>query len=548
MKPRLSQRVFPAILVVVLLLTDLSAPIPGSRIKEAEAGLFGLNVLVGIGNLVSAANRRTRFYNEARATQKEMNEYYDSLIATARSQLQERELMGQLNRGQLNIYVKMVKALEAERAAVTSQIEAEKNKARQKFNQTLGHEVQRFLLRSPGGQRILQSVRDTLGGLREATLAVQAALDAGRPNSVIHALVDQYTEKMNLLPGIQNEVRNLGSSLGSKLDQALGGVLAQAEAAINDLVGEMGQAVDKVDELDILVASAQNQERTPVSLVEEGGLLGNIHGVDRVNAGFDAAVQAYTNSAILAGVISGSGSSQGNLRDMIRQQLLEQHTDGLAQAGQNSIFVTCTGVGEAQYQLAAAQLGITPVKPRDPEKATYIVCLDNETGLPVHAALIGLPAEETEAEEEPTAEAEETSIPVGNYVGTTGLPDIWAEGKPGHTVVNTIEVNVAENGMVTGEMNVVWDGDPDPRPKTNYPNCAHVSNYWVAGSVSGRLTDMVGALTLRLDYHYDAHFPNCVDPDPISIDSPIDWTVKVSVSGDRMTGQAGDFSFEATRR
>jgi hypothetical protein len=409
--------------------------------------------------------------------------------------------MGQLNRGQLNVYVKMVKALEAERAAVTSQIEAEKNKARQKFNQTLGHEIQRFLLQSPGGQRIIQSVRDTLGGLREATLAVQTALNAGRPNSVIQALVDQYTEKMNLLPGIQNEVRNLGSSLGSKLDQALGGVLAQAEAAINDVVGEIGQAVDKIDELDILVASAQNQERTPVSLVEEGGLLGNIHGVDRVNAGFDAAVQAYTNAAVLADVISGSDPTKDNLRDTIREQLLEQRAADLAEAGQESSLVTCTGVGEAQYQLAAAQLGVTPVKPRDPEKATYIVCLDNETGLPVHAALIGPPAEETEAEEEPTAEVDETSIPVGHYVGTTGFPEIWAEGKPGQTVANTIEVNVAENGMVTGEMNVMWDGDPDPKPKANYPNCAHINNYRVTGSISGRLTDMVGTLTLHLTYH-----------------------------------------------
>jgi hypothetical protein len=64
----------------------------------------------------------------------------------------------------------------------------------------------------------------------------------------------------------------------------------------------------------------------------------------------------------------------------------------------------------------------------------------------------------------------------------------------------------------------------------------------------GHLTDMLGTVTIHLDYHSDSHYPNCIEPESISSESSMDWTVEVVVFGDRMRCKAGDFSFEATRR
>ena len=395
----------PRLLLVCALLSgsfasaQLIAP-PG--VARAQSAAPGVNTVVAFFNILSAANRRNRVYTEARATQSEMNAYYDSLLNKAREQLKSRQLAG-ASQSQLAVYIKLVARLERERAAVTQQIEAEKNQARVKFNRNLTRQVTGVVIKSPGAQAILGEVRNTLQGLREAAAAVQAAMNAGKP---VEALVESYANRFERLPFLQEQVRQLGYGLGSELDRALGGVLSRAQAVANDMQANMAQAINEANRLDTVVASYQNQERTPVSLVNENNLLANIRPVQRANSAVDVAAQAYTNAAMLQAAASGGKDkvSAEDMRSRIRQQLLQQNIKNLQAAAQQASSVDCSGVGQAQYQLAVQQLGRKPDQPRDPKSASYLVCVDRATGLVVHAAVIGAVAgaEPTATEPAPT--------------------------------------------------------------------------------------------------------------------------------------------------
>ena len=45
-------------------------------------------------------------------------------------------------------------------------------------------------------------------------------------------------------------------------------------------------------------------------------------------------------------------------------------------------------VGRGEYEAAAQQLGQAVQQAKDPEQAAYLVCCDNQTGLPVFTRLI----------------------------------------------------------------------------------------------------------------------------------------------------------------
>ena len=227
-----------------------------------------------------------------------MNEYYDTLIQEAKNQLQERQLMGaeaqgqfaegmRTQRGQLRVYIKMREALLAEQAAVTSQIEAEKNQARQQFNNQLLNQVVGLLIQSPGGQRLLGQIREVIGNLREVAEGIQAAITENRP---FDALAQAFASKVEDIPFLQNAAYNLGHAVGHKVDQLLGGAISRLDATMADFSGELGGALEQLNQMDAELANYQEQDRTPVSLIEEGGPLGMIRGVDRANAAIDLVV------------------------------------------------------------------------------------------------------------------------------------------------------------------------------------------------------------------------------------------------------------------
>jgi hypothetical protein len=427
-------------LVIMLLFGELPGTLPAQ--PSAEAAGPPVNAVVALFNIIGAARRRNRVYREARATQRDMDNYYDELLVEARSQLQERGLMGEgtqgnftlENRGQLRVYIKMYEALEAEREAVTQQIEREKNDARRQFNRSLTNEVVGILIKSPGGQRLIGDMRSTLGELREAVEAVQDAIKNNRP---FDALVGVLQEKIEKVPVIRHAAQEIGSVAAQKIDRLLGGVVTRMEGALDDVQGGMGQALDQVNQLDAELARIDERERTPVSLVEEGGVLSNIRGVDRANAVVDVAAQAYTNAAQIAGALRNpSEEERSTMRDRIREQLLGDRLDRLSSFGDRARYVDCQGVGQAEYNLAMGQLGRTPEQPANPSTSAYLVCKDKTTGAIVHAALIGpaLGAEATmtaeaagDEEGEPTATTESEVSPLEERCELSGNGDFVIE-------------------------------------------------------------------------------------------------------------------------
>jgi hypothetical protein len=319
-----------------------------------------------------------------------MDAYYDAMIDEARQQLQDREMIGDFDsatRSQLRSYIKMYEALQAERDAVTQMIESEKNDARREFNRSLTREVVGVLVRSPGGQSLIGDLRSTVGELRQAAQAVQAAIAEGRP---FDALAQALADKVGDIPILRETAYEVGYAAGQKVDQLLGGVLTQVDQAMSNMQSGMGDALDKINEVDAELARFDETERTPVSLVEEGSPLSNIRGVDRANAAVDVAATAYTNAAIIAGAFQDpSNAEKDRMRDRIRDQLLADKLDRLGQVGQTMKTVVCQGVGRGEYIAAMGQLGRTPEEPLDPERSGYLICVDKATGALVHAALIG---------------------------------------------------------------------------------------------------------------------------------------------------------------
>lgn len=66
-KRRLS-RLVTAALVVMLLMTDAAALLPGGSLPGGHAGFPGPNVIVGLVRTGAALHRRNEVYREARAT------------------------------------------------------------------------------------------------------------------------------------------------------------------------------------------------------------------------------------------------------------------------------------------------------------------------------------------------------------------------------------------------------------------------------------------------------------------------------------------------
>jgi hypothetical protein len=384
-----------------------SLPVLPHTTQEADAASPFTNALVGLFKVIGAARRRNRVYREARATQGEMNAYYDALIDEARQQLQDREMIGDFDsetRSQLRSYIKMYEALQAEREAVTQMIESEKNDARREFNRSLTREVIGVLVRSPGGQHLIGDLRSTVGELRQAAEAVQAAIAQGRP---FDALAQALADKVGDIPILRETAYEVGYAAGQKIDQLLGGVLTKVDQAMTNMLGDMNDAMDQINEIDAELARFDERERTPISLIEDGSPLSNIHGVDRANAAVDVAATAYTNAAIIAGAFQDpSNAERDRMRDRIREQLLADKLDRLGQVGQNAKTVICQGVGRGEYIVAMGQLGRKPEEPLDPDRSGYLVCVDKASGALVSAALIG-PAKPPEATTTPEGYSEE---------------------------------------------------------------------------------------------------------------------------------------------
>lgn len=480
-------RVTGIVLIVLILFVDVAVTLPAGGITPVDAGGPGPNVIVGLFRAFGALSRRNRIYREARATSQEINAYYDQLIDKTSSQRQEliqQAIAGEKPPEFVRSYVRLEAVLEAERAAAIEMVEQEKNQARINFEQTLVREFTRILIASPGGQKIVRDVRDTIARAREAAVAVQTALEGGKP---IEALAESLAREVGDIPVIQEVAKELGSMAGQQLDQALGGVLTQLEDTVTNMQGGMGEAISKLDEIDGQVARYDGTKRTPISLLEDGSLVGEILAVDQTNAAVDVVASAFAGAAEIKGLLE-EGTSRETMKDRIRSALMADRLVGLANLKQGMIAgeAFCAAVGMGEYQVAAAQLGKQAQDAAEPENATYLVCYDLQTGLPVYASILGADDEEEQAtltaldEATPTEDNQSGGdFPLGTHSGTVYLK---TKTLLSETMEEELSILVEEDGVVSGSVNhhywqAYTDGD----------GCLEKIEVFINGAISGQI-------------------------------------------------------------
>ncbi|MFO8145163.1 MAG: hypothetical protein R6T89_05505 [Candidatus Syntrophosphaera sp.] len=492
MNKKMLYRIAGIVLIIVMLFSEASLLLSGGGVMSAEAAVPGPNVIFGLFRTLGALSRRNRIYEEARATSRDINDYYDQLLETAQSE--REDLIRQAVAGEkppefVRSYVRLEAALEAERAAAIEMVEQEKNQARVDFEQTLVREFTRVLIASPGGQKIIRDVRETIARAREAAVAVQTALEGGKP---IEALGEALADKVGEFPVARELARGLGSMAGRQLDQVLGGALTKMEGAVNQMQAGMGDAITVLDEIDVDVARYDRAERKPVSLLEDDSLVGEILPVDQTNAAVDVVASAFAGAAELAGVLE-EGTSRETMKDRIRGALLADRLSGLAalKQGETAGEAFCAAVGLGEYQAAAAQLGDKVQAAEDPERAAYLVCYDLGTGQPVYASLLGADDEEEQAtltavvEGTPADDRDSSGgFPLGEHRGSFHLStqNLLTEFRE-----DDLSITVDEDGNVTGSAFLkYWMG------YTNGEGCIEQIEVTVQGPLTGQIEQVEG--------------------------------------------------------
>jgi hypothetical protein len=544
------QRAAILVLVTILIITPIVTLGPLGNAGPAHAAAPGMNVIVGLFRTIAALERRNRVYREAAVTSEDLQAYYDAQIAQTqkiRSELIRNAATGDTPPRLIRAYTRIEAALQAERAAATSMIEAEKNAARREFNRTLGRELTRVLIASPGGQEIIRRVRETLQGVKEAAIAVQAAVESGRP---LEALRNELAKHVGDIPIAQALARELGSVVGHGLDHALGGLLSDAERAIDNVQNEMGKAIDLADRLDAAVSEFDQKERRPISLVGDGGLVGKVIPVGPVNPALDVAADAYAGAAALSGALA-PGTSRADMRDRIRGALLDERLEGIRDAvgGNQAGKVFCTGVGQGEYENAARQLGVTPQTASTPEKARYVVCYDIQTQAPIYARMYGA-SENRQGDATPTPEAVAGNVPISTYTGVTELPSVLLDAPNLEIEDNEITLVVNEDGTVSGGKKLSF------RYTGTGVEGAVVYLYEVwSGPFEGSLTDVQGELTWVLTNRFVSSGPGANDPQDRTTTAEIIFEVNVSdgvlsasLRDEEVEPERDIFSFQVTKQ
>lgn len=545
------QRAAILVLVTILIITPILTLGPLGNAGPAHAAAPGMNVIVGLFRTIAALERRNRVYREAAVTSEDLQAYYDAQIAQTqkiRTELIRNAATGDTPPRLIRAYTRIEAALQAERAAAIVMIEAEKNAARREFNRTLGRELTRVLIASPGGQEIIRRVRETLQGVKEAATAVQAAVESGRP---LEALRNELAKQVGDIPIAQALARELGSVVGHGLDRALGGLLSDAERAIDNVQNEMGKAIDLADRLDAAVSEFDQKERRPISLVGDGGIAGKVIPVGPVKPALDVATDAYAGAAALSGALA-PGTSRSDMRGRIRGALLDERLEGIRDAvsGNQAGKVFCTGVGQGEYENAARQLGLNPQKPSDAEKARYVACYDIPTQVPVYARMYGASENKQGDTTPPAPEAGVGNGPVATYTGVTELPPVLLDAANLEIEANEITLIVSEDGTVSGEkkLNYRYTG-------TGVDGAiVYLYEVW-SGPFEGSLTDGQGEITWVLTNRFVSSGPGANDPQDRT--ATFELILKIAVSDDVLSATLRDeeveperdiFSFQVTRQ
>lgn len=542
---RYTSKMITAILVLTLLLSNAAVILPLGGVAPVEAAPGAPNLIIGLFRFMAALEQRNRVYGEARVTAAELNAYYDQLTERnnqMRAEMVRKAIAGEIHPRFARSYIRLGAALRSERNAAMAMIEAEKQQARQEFLRRLGREIRGILIGSPSGQKVLTEIRETIGGIREAAVAVQVAAEAGKPTQMLGEALGRKVGGMSV---VKDAARELGSMAGHQIDRGLGGLISRVEGVIDNINTEVDGVIDWLDDMDDAIARQQEQSREPVSMVGNRTIAAARIPVDREAAAVDIAANAYARAAEQGGHLE-PGMTRDKMIDRIRAGLLDARLSGIeiVVSGTLSGQVFCTGVGRGEYEVAAKALGQVPQVSQTPEQAHYVVCYDLESGLPQSARLFGaLTDEEREAIGQDQSEKPPTSPGSTRYVGTMDWSllderDSVFDGQywnPDQYQKNIILIEVADDGTVSGEYELIntFVGTD------NY--CTVTMTYHFSGVFSGQIVDTEGTITVSETISSDVsnvivHDERCRQDDDSLVFGPFSREVEFQIFSDQMTG------------
>jgi hypothetical protein len=509
-------------LVLILLMNTVAVSLPNFGLQPVQAAPPAPNLIVGLFRFMAALEQRNRVYAEARATAEEINQYYDQL--SAQTDQMRREMVASAATGDTHprfarAYTRIGAALEAERRAAIDMIEAEKQQARQDFLRRLGSEIRGILIGSPGGQKVLTEIREAIGGIREAAVAVQIAAEGGKPTNMLGEALARKVGGMGI---VKDAARELGSMAGHQIDKGLGGLVSRIEGVIDNINTEVDGVIDWLDDMDSTIAQHQEQSREPISLVGNRSHTNILIPVDRAAAAIDIAANAFARAAEQSGNLE-PGMTRDTMIDRIRADLLDARLSGIGTvvSGTLSGRVYCTGVGRGEYELAAKILGQVPEVSPNPEQARYIVCYDLETGAPQSARLFGSVVAEKEDQDEPTINVPEDATLFGRYEGETGWKGPFGAEQ---ILEDRFVIDIYDDGSVAGffKFNYIM-----PSQYLDEDCTYQIQRAMTTTITSGTLVDNKATLTADSIYTICENILPCIVP--IEVPCPFDGQVRMEI-------------------
>jgi len=370
------------------------------------------------------------------------------------------------------------------------------------------------------------------GELENAT-SIRSDLYNGGPYQGIYQTLNPNTNR----PGGET-IHRVGAELitrGAQLEWTL------IKETLTAAFPEMAQGITYAETADEWATFVQNMYINPLGAIKDLG-------IDKIKA----EIQENIKWDLIHAMPNLSEETAGQMAEHLTNEIVTSQVDlASAIASSEDSQVECTGVGAAQYELAAQQLGLALEKAANPETASYIVCTDRGTGQPVSIQLV---EEETESvelaptEEETLAEDENLSAFAGTYIGTTNIDEVFYDltGR-GECTANEVIIKISENGTVDGGLVYNYDSGPWTITTSNGV-CTRQSIYDTSGTFSGKITESTGTIYLDTVSEHTLTRSGGCEGDNENGTQTGNMSVLINISGDILTGSmdAGDLDVPYT--
>lgn len=303
----------------------------------------GGRALSGALRVINSLGARNQVYREAREVQRDLREYYDAQLATAKKQLANRELAG-LSDSQVATYVRVVERLEREKRTALDITEREKNDARLQFQGRLVETIAGVLITTPRVRDGMTQLRGAIEDLKGAFEVAAAAADGQNPLEVALRPVRERLERYSRIAGTASLVTGeLGRRVNELLAEAQGvldgydGASADASEAATGIAGRLDSLIGEVD--DLLETGRRARGADDIDAAGRA-LIDALLTPGSDDPATDSAADAIARQLGLdPSVIEALGLSSGDIdpatlatmRERVRGEILRRRTEGIAE-------------------------------------------------------------------------------------------------------------------------------------------------------------------------------------------------------------------------